>query len=488
MFYHFPTDFLWGTATAPHQVEGGLDELNDYGVMSSPGLLKNDPLVGEFVEPAGRACNQYELYDEDIARMAARGIRAYRFGIEMARVMPEPNEINWVEVEHYRKVLESCRRHGIIPTPTLHHFTSPIWLISQGGWESSFTPKYMAAFARLCAEQYGSLIVGRTADEKPGYIWTMNEINTGRLNADGVAPNEVRRERPWVKEAARRMGVDPAHFTPWQFASSDSAVHVIMESHFAMVHAIKSVRPDLRVGLTIASQSLEPASNAPEDIHATASARWFREDQFLSILKDHPMRGDVVGVQAYTHLRIASAQSFAGMKRPDAGYRVLDPQEHDRKVAMGYGFAPQALADCLRHTHEMTGMDLVATEFGVGTEDDAERVEFYQAALAGLAEVVLDGVPVLGAFAWSDLDNWEWEGGFQYRFGLNYVNYETQTRDPRYSAFMFGQIAADQTLVVPNPVYYSQWGPGHGSEIVSTAPEAPILLPNAWSLHAQKAS
>jgi beta-glucosidase len=253
-----------------------------------------------------------------------------------------------------------------------------------------------------------------------------------------------------------------------------------------MVQAIKSVRPELRVGLTVASQSLEPASDAPEDIHATANARWYREDQFLSILKDHPMCGDAVGVQAYTHLRIASAKALTGMKRPEASYRVLDPQEHDRKVGMGYGFAPQALAACLRHTHMMTDMPLVATELGIGTEDDAERVEFYQAALAGLAEVVLEGVPVLGGFAWSDLDNWEWEGGFQYRFGLNYVNYETQVRDPRYSAFLFGQIASDQTLVVPNPVYFSQWGPGHGAEIVSTAPEHPILLPNAWSLQEQR--
>src|SRR5581483_7475699 len=120
----FPDNFLWGTATAAHQVEGG-------NINSDYWMLEHLPVTA-FVEPSGDTCDQYHRYREDIAMLARLGFNSYRFSIEWARIEPEFGEFSAAAIEHYRRVLNACHEHGLAPMVTLHHFSSPRWLAARG--------------------------------------------------------------------------------------------------------------------------------------------------------------------------------------------------------------------------------------------------------------------------------------------------------------------------------------------------------------------
>ncbi|MCQ2982471.1 MAG: family 1 glycosylhydrolase, partial [Treponemataceae bacterium] len=158
----FQKNFLIGAATAAHQVEGN-NIHSDY-------WAQEHMTYTSFVEPSGDACDHYNRFQEDIALMAQAGLTAYRFSIEWARIEPEQGKFDETEIEHYRQMLECCKKHGIEPIVTLHHFTSPKWLICNGGWEAEST---VAAFTRYCSyvvEKLGSYM---------HYVCTINEANMG---------------------------------------------------------------------------------------------------------------------------------------------------------------------------------------------------------------------------------------------------------------------------------------------------------------------
>ena len=135
--FDFPAGFLWGTATAAHQVEGNTVNSDNWLMEHMPGTI--------FTEPSGDACDHYHRYPDDIALLAELGFNLYRFSIEWARVEPEDGEFSVAELDHYRRMLATCHEHHITPLVTFHHFTSPRWIAAQGGWEAETTP---AKFAR----------------------------------------------------------------------------------------------------------------------------------------------------------------------------------------------------------------------------------------------------------------------------------------------------------------------------------------------------
>ena len=157
-----PEKFFVGAATAAHQVEGN-NVNSDYWAQEH---MKHT----SFVEPSEDAVDHYNRYEEDIQLMADAGLNAYRFSIEWARIEPEKGHFDETEVEHYRKVIRCCKEHGITPIVTMLHFTSPKWLISEGGWEAESTIEYFRNYCTYIAEQLGSELE---------YVCTINEANMG---------------------------------------------------------------------------------------------------------------------------------------------------------------------------------------------------------------------------------------------------------------------------------------------------------------------
>ncbi|MBQ5657744.1 MAG: glycoside hydrolase family 1 protein, partial [Bacteroidaceae bacterium] len=158
----FPENFLLGASTAAHQVEGN-NIHSDYYTME---LMKST----SFVEPSADAVDHYNRYEEDIKLLVCAGLNCYRFSIEWARIEPVEGQFDEAEVEHYRKMIRFCKDNGVTPIVTLHHFTSPKWLISKGGWEAESTVEDFRRYCAYVAEKLGDELT---------YIVTINEANMG---------------------------------------------------------------------------------------------------------------------------------------------------------------------------------------------------------------------------------------------------------------------------------------------------------------------
>ena len=160
----YPPGFLWGTATAAHQIEGNN--------VNSDFWLAESVTPTLFREPSGDACDSYHRYGEDIALAAELGFNAHRFGIEWARIEPEPGRFSNAELDHYARVLETCHAHGLAPMVTLSHWTVPRWFAARGGFEADDSPELFGRFAAKVADRLGPLMAAAT---------TFNECNIGRL-------------------------------------------------------------------------------------------------------------------------------------------------------------------------------------------------------------------------------------------------------------------------------------------------------------------
>ena len=184
----FAPGFLIGAATAAHQVEGN----NTHNDCWAQEQMEHS----SYVEPSLDACDHYHKYAEDIRLMAGAGLNAYRFSIEWARIEPEEGRFDAAELEHYRDVIRCCQAHGLEPIVTLHHFSSPVWLIAKGGWEAETTPADFARYVRYVMENLGGEL---------RYVCTINEANMGVQ----VAAIAERYRKQMMKMMAQAGGQSP---------------------------------------------------------------------------------------------------------------------------------------------------------------------------------------------------------------------------------------------------------------------------------------
>lgn len=383
-----PDGFIWGTATSAYQVEGG-------NYAADWWEWERDPGSG-CVEPCLDACDHYHRYPDDIATIAALGFNAYRFSIEWSRVEPEPGEFSRAQLEHYRRMLECCHAGGLRPIPTFHHFTSPRWVARAGGWESPGTAERFARYCEITAAHLRDLF---------DLAITINEPNMPALLGyqDGIFP--------------------PGKRDPQARAAADAT---FIRAHRLARDAIRS-RAEARVGVALAMVDLQPVDGGEQTLERIRRAR---EDIYLEATAED----DFVGVNAYTRHEVGP--EGIRMPRPGAETTVL-----------GWEYWPQSLAACLRRAAEVTGKPLIATENGIGTNDDARRIDYIRAALEGLVECLADGIDVGGYIYWSALDNFEWSHGYGPRFGLISVDRKTQQRTVKDSGRWLGELARSNRFV-----------------------------------------
>ena len=422
---NFPKDFLIGSATAAHQVEGNNIHSDYWAQEQMP--------HSSFTEPSGIACDHYNRYEEDIRLMADAGLTCYRFSVEWARIEPEEGVFDEKETEHYRDVIRTCRKYGIEPIITLMHFTSPVWLIQKGGWEAESTVSYFERYASYIAEQYGN-------DVK--YICTINEANMGlqlaaiakrfRMMAEQAAKNAKKAEGTVqvgmnfekmmenMKYAAQENAQVFGTPQPQIFVSSRTPEGdlLVMRAHRAAVEAVKAECPHIKTGLTLSMHDLQalPGGEAFEE------AAWDEEFRhYLPYIQDD----DFLGVQNYTRTQYGPQGQ-------------LPAPEGAELTQMNYEYYPEGLEHVIRRVHEDFKGDLIVTENGIATSDDTRRVAFIETALQGVQRCIADGIPVKGYCHWSLMDNFEWQKGYEMTFGLIAVNRETQERTPKPSLAYLG--------------------------------------------------
>jgi len=406
MQVEFPKDFLWGTATAAHQVEGNNVNSDFWLLEHLPGTI--------FAEPSADACDHYHRYAEDIALLAELGFTSYRFSIEWARVEPEEGHFSQAVLDHYRRMLLACRQNGLKPMVTFHHFTSPRWLISAGGWTDIVTAE---RFARYCA--HATRCLGDLID----YVCTINEVNIPIMIPLLFLSNQETgvQMAAFMQAAMQAFGLTSAPFSPYIFAVSEQGRDVILEAHKQAASAIKAERSDLPVGLTIAMSDMQA-------VEGGEARRDHLRREVQDIFLEAARQDDFLGVQCYTRRRVS----------PDG---PLPPEEGVELTQMGYEFWPEAMEATLRYAAQVAGVPMIVTENGIGATDDARRLEYYRRALQGVANCLNDGLDVRGYYAWSALDNFEWLEGYRPKFGIIAVDRETQERTVKPSGRWLGQVA-----------------------------------------------
>jgi beta-glucosidase len=405
----FPADFLWGAATAGHQVEGN-------NTASDIWFLENvKPTV--FMEPSGDACNSFLLWSRDLDLVKSLGLNSYRFSIEWARIEPEPGQYSIAMLDHYKRMIDGCRERGLTPVVTFNHFVAPRWFAAMGGWTN---PKAPELFEKYCARAAGHLAGGI------GWALTFNEPNLMRV-LKLILP-------PPVKEAQRAMLAAAAHaLNSEKFATAndvidedmDAITRGLLEGHRRGRAAIKSVRPDLPVGVSLSmfdDQAVGKKSRrdaARQELYG-AWLEAVKQDDFLAVQNYERVRWDANG-------RLPAP---AGATLNSSGVEVYAP----------------SLAGAVRYAHQATGLPIVVTEHGVSTDDDTIRAAFIPAALAELKKVMDEGVPVRGYLHWSLLDNFEWIFGYKPKLGLCSVDRKTFERTPKPSASVLAAIAQRNAL------------------------------------------
>ncbi len=431
----YPKGFMLGAATAAHQVEGN-NIHSDYWVQEQiPHSV--------FVEPSLDAVDHYNHYEEDIRLLAEAGLNTYRFSIEWARIQPEPDVWDEKEVQHYRDVLECCERYHVRPIVTMMHFSSPKWLISLGGWENPQVVDYFTAYCKRLVEELG---------EKLEYICTINEANMRlqlaalmkdmmkRMGGSGAAAEEGKSAKSaegsvqvginiqskeemmlGMVETAQAFGIaDPTAVHTFVSQCTPEGDLLVMKAHEAARDAMKAACPHLKIGLTLSLHDLQPYPGG----EAFADAEW--DDEFRHYLP-YIQNDDFLGVQCYTR------------KRFDQN-GVAQPTEGEPRTQMGYEDYPLGIANVVRKVAEDFHGDLIVTENGIATDDDARRCAFIREAADALMKCIDDGLPLKGYMYWSLLDNFEWQKGFSMTFGLIGVDRSTQTRHPKESLKVLGSL------------------------------------------------
>lgn len=393
-----PKGFLWGAAISAHQSEG-----ND--VNSDSWLLENLPET-VYKEPSGDACDSYHRYEQDFAIARSIGLNCYRFGIEWARIEPEPGRFSQAELDHYAQVLTSCRAHGLLPIVTYNHFTAPLWFAMRGGWE---VPDSADLFARFCERATRSL------GDQIGMASPFNEANIYllvKLLRKAATPEYVAKRTAMIAAAAR--ATNAPRFSSILFTDPDRIDAHLLDAHAKAYQAIKAGPGNFPVGVTLTTQAIEPVGDGS------------LAPQFESLLYgdwwDAVNASDFVGVQAYTRFRV------------DSKGIVPSPPPGAELTAAGYEYYPQALGQMIRFAARKTSKPIYVTESGIGTDDDTRRIAWLDACVAEVEQCLGEGIDVRSYIYWSLLDNFEWTQGYGQRFGLVAVNRDTFVRTPKPSS------------------------------------------------------
>lgn len=434
----FGDGFTWGVATAAYQIEGSPDADGKgpsiWDTFSHRRGKIADGTTGDV------ATDSYRRFPEDIALVHTLGFNAYRFSLSWPRIQPDGRSVNRKGLDHYERVIESCLGAGIEPWVTLYHWDLPQALEGAGGWTNRETIDRFADYATVVAERFADRVTNWMVFNEP-MTFTLLGYMTG-------------------EHAPGRRG----------FSNYLPAVHHVHLANADGVRAVRAVAPDAVVGTThylTAARGTGPSRRLADRAERAANALFNRlylepnlgldypyEDlPILNMLRRHIHDGDMdriqvdmdfLGVQYYTRLKAPFLPIPGLWTVPGFGHDADLP-----KTSMGWPIMPEGLGMVLDMVHAYGRYPrLVVTEGGASFDDvpqgqrvhDPQRIDYYQTHLREVLAAARRGVPVDGYFCWSLLDNFEWAAGVQPRFGLAYVDYETQDRIIKDSGYWFAQI------------------------------------------------
>ena len=456
----FPNDFVWGSATSSYQIEGAAFEggkgpsIWDAFCMI-PGKVHNG-------ESAAISCDHYHKMKEDVALMAACGLKAYRFSISWPRVLPTgKGKVNEEGIAFYNSLIDELIANGIEPWANLYHWDLPLALeLEEDGWLSRKIVDSFGAYANLCFERFG--------DRVKNWI-TLNEA--------------------WV---VAMLGYGQGVFAPGRTSNTEpyqAGHHLILAHANAVIIYRSQFQPSQngRIGITNNCDWREPLTESKED-HAAAERAlefylgWFADPIFLG---DYPQSmkdrlgdrlpefseeeksmikgsSDFFGLNHYTTMYAAESggenkdayvYGNGGISEDQDVLLSVDPEW--KVTEMKWAIVPWGLRKLLEWIDKRYHQpEIHICENGCafddkvidGKCDDVERIEFFQGYLSETHKAIENGVNVKGYFVWSFMDNFEWASGFSKRFGFHFINFETLERTPKASAHFLKEIIISNGL------------------------------------------
>lgn len=425
----FPNGFLWGAAAASAQIEGGWNEGG-----RTPSIwdvaAKKQVKRGENCHTA---CDHYHRWREDVALMREIGLKSYRFSISWSRVIPEEGRVNPEGIKFYSDLVDALLEAGIEPLVTIYHWDMPLWVYKKGGWMSeSIVPLF---------RDYTKVLVDALSDR---VTWWMTINEPGCFIMNGYMQG--------VHAPFKRNYLALSKLTRNCMLAHAEAVKVIRQ------HAKKPPK----VGVAFSSGAWVPAHETPDEIedarkktvetgNGLMANRWWMDPMLLG----KPVRAygiyathekdmaaicqplDYIGLNIYTSFNYAD---WGGGKKPDPGMA---------KNSLGWVIDGRVMYWNVKFVYERYKLPILITENGLAANDtvsldgkvhDPQRTDFIYRYLGGLKRAVDEGIPVLGYQHWSVMDNFEWAEGFDPRFGLIYVDYATQKRILKDSAWEYKKI------------------------------------------------
>ena len=416
----FPPNFLWGAATAAHQVEGGNTNNNWSAWEEQPGKILHG-------HRSGRACEWWRgRWKEDFDRAAETGQNAHRLSVEWSRIQPAPDRWDEDALDHYRQMLRGLHDRGMEPFVTLHHFTDPLWLVEKGGWEWDEAQQLFDTFVRKVVE---------ACKEYVNFWVTLNEPNV------------------YVTNGYLGQGFPPG--------KNDQAAAVVVMANLVRGHArayrtIHALQPQAQVGIAAHYRSFKALRSwLPFDTIPANTLALNINDAFPRSLATGRLN------YLFRTIKIpeaAGTQDFLGLNyytRDMVSFNILNPGQMFSKrfyppdaSLSDTGFianVPEGMFEALKWANRLS-LPIYVTENGIEDADDDLRPRYILEHIHQLWRAVNFNWPVKGYFHWSLVDNFEWERGWTQRFGLWGLDVETQTRIRRPSVDLYKAICRQNAI------------------------------------------
>ncbi len=398
----FPADFLWGVSTSAYQIEGNIT--NDWSEWEKSEARQNQlRKLGQNPDDfiSGQACDSYNRYEEDLDLVKNLNCGAFRLGIEWARIEPEPGVYNMKEVLHYRDVLLAMKKRNIKAVVTLWHWTNPLWLARQGGWENKNAVKHFCGYVRLIVKELGGLV---------DFWVTVNEpmVFLSKSYLVGKFPPEKK----------------------YKIFKARIVFNNLIAAQRQAYEIIHGALPDAQVGLTMLENYFEPARGwCLVETGLAKIADYFWNKKFLNKLNN---QFDFIGIDYYFHDRLVWRPWFL---------KNLNKQVTD----MGWEIYPEGIYHVIKNLAEYK-KPLYIMENGLADATDAKRGKFITDHLKYVHQAMAQGALVRGYFYWSLLDNFEWNSGWAPKFGLYAMDRKTFKRAARPSAKVYGEICKNNFI------------------------------------------
>lgn len=451
--FNFPKSFLFGTATAAYQIEGGRGEDG-----------KGDSIWDKFCDIPGKidnnetgdvACDHYHRMKSDVALMKEMHLESYRFSVAWTRIYPDGDgEINPAGVKFYSDLIDELLAANIKPLLTIYHWDLPQALQDRGGWLNPESVNWYVRYAETLFRAYGDRVKDFITFNEP-FVFTDFGYVTGSFP-------------PGVKG---------------DYRSKLLAGHHVLMAHGAAIRSFRKIVPDGRIGITLDYAYNVPATNKEEDVAAAARTNEFWAGWYFEpvVFGHYPKtarswfeaHGMFPAIGAEDEKLIAEPMDFLGINHYFCNYVVANPEDTRdgakqvyplfQKSDVGWPITEDGFYRMLKYFQSVLKIPLIITENGIALNDivnldgeveDSDRIDYMKRYLSALSRAIEEGLDCRGYYYWSFMDNMEWAAGYTPRFGLVHVNYATQRRTVKRSGRWYrGLIDAKNGLNEELPLY-----------------------------------